>query len=79
MGVEGTETVEGLTLEGQADLWLMRDAQRMGEPYHLYCRRVGIIGPAQKRRIQRHESTNFEPYINGDGYDDSWEQRRRSI
>lgn len=75
MADERTETVDGLTLEGQADLWLMRDAQRIGEPYHLYCRRVGIIGPAQKRRIQRHESNNFENYINGDGaYDDSWEQ-----
>lgn len=75
MGVEGTETVDGLTLEGQADLWLMRDAQRIGEPYHLYCRRVGIIGPAQKRRIQRHESNNMTALINGDGpYDDSWER-----
>jgi hypothetical protein len=56
-----TEEIElaGLSLEAQADLLLMRDAKRRGQSYVEYCYTQGLTGPAQRRRVRRHESNNF--------------------
>ena len=68
-----TETLEGWAAEAQADLWLARAAARLGISYHEYCKRSGILGPSQRRRIRRHESNNMGPMIGDGAYDDSLE------
>jgi hypothetical protein len=74
--------LDELDLEAQADLLLMRDAAAGGETYVKYCYRNGLLGPAQRRRIRRHESTNFEGVLYPESYDPSapyatryWEDR----
>lgn len=54
-----TEQVPGLSLEEQADLLLLKAALAQDMPLWQYLREAGIQGEAARRRIRRHESTNF--------------------
>jgi len=59
MTEELPQELSGFELEEQADLLLMRDAHEKGQDFYRYCYENGLLGPAQRRRIRRHESTNF--------------------
>lgn len=58
-----------LSEEEQANLWLVRDAGRLGLTFWEYCRKFGITGEAQKRRIRRHESSNMNGILYPEAYD----------
>jgi hypothetical protein len=49
------EQRDNLTLEEQAEEILRADAERLGLEYGEYCYIYGLIGPAARRRVRRHE------------------------
>lgn len=62
LSVKHLETLEEaieegvLSVEAAANLFLYRDfLTGFGKSYGDYCREHGIVGPAQERRIKRHE------------------------
>lgn len=71
-----TEELElaGLGLDAQADLLLMRDAEQRGQTFVEYCYQEGLLGPAQRRRIRRNESTNFNGLLYGEALVDRGEE-----
>lgn len=44
-----------LTLDEYAGLILYKDAVSQAQGFGEYCKTHGIVGPAQERRIKRHE------------------------
>lgn len=44
-----------LSAEAAANLLLYRDSLKDEKGYGDYCQKHGIVGPAQERRIKRHE------------------------